>query len=81
MIPHTVGATSGQERLTSRAYLRRDDRLYVFAANLERPGNPARYHNLWTNPDVTIEVGTETFDAISRVLEGDDRADIFSAFV
>lgn len=80
MILHTAGAKSGQERLTPLAYLRRDDRLYVFAANPERSGNPAWYQNLRTNPDVTVEVGAETFDASIRVLEGDERSDVFSAF-
>lgn len=81
MILHTAGAKSGQERLTPLAYLQRDDRLYVFAANPERSANPAWYHNLRTNPDVTIEVGAETFEATTRMLEGEDRADVFSAFV
>lgn len=81
MILHTTGAKSGQERLTPLAYLRRDDRLYVFAANPERSGNPAWYHNLRANPDVTIEVGAETFEASTRMLEGEDRTDVFSSFV
>lgn len=39
--------------------------------------NPARYHNLVANPRVTVEVGTETFEAVARVVEGEERERIF----
>jgi deazaflavin-dependent oxidoreductase (nitroreductase family) len=37
------------------------------------PTNPDWYHNLIANPEVTIEVGTETIPARANILEGAER--------
>ena len=63
LLLHTTGAKSGAERVNPLAYLKRDDTLYVFASFNARPIDPAWYHNLKAHPKVTVEVGTETFEA------------------
>src|SRR6266568_656796 len=37
------------------------------------PTHPGWYHNLVAHPHVTVEVGTETFDAIAVVTAGAER--------
>ena len=36
--------------------------------------NPAWVHNVRTNPNVHVEVGAESYDAVARELSGDERA-------
>ena len=65
----TTGAKSGQRRITPLAYLSEGGHIYVFAGNRGAPTNPGWYHNLVAHPDVTVELGTETFAARATVVE------------
>ena len=65
----TTGAKSGEPRTHSLAYLRDAGHIYVFAGNRGAPTNPAWYHNLVAHPEVTVELGTETFEARATVVE------------
>ena len=83
----TTGAKSGQRRTTPMMYLSDGNRLLVFASKGGAPTNPGWYHNLVTHPDVTVEVGAESFEAKAEVLQGDQRdrlyrkqAELFPAF-
>ena len=69
----TIGAKSGQERLSPLVYTRDGDRYVVAASMGGAPKNPAWFHNLVANPKVTLEVGTEKFEATATVVE--DRAE------
>jgi deazaflavin-dependent oxidoreductase (nitroreductase family) len=51
----------------------------VFASKGGHPTNPDWYHNLVANPDVTIEVGTETVPVKARVAGDGERAPIWEA--
>jgi deazaflavin-dependent oxidoreductase (nitroreductase family) len=53
------------------------ERIVVFASMGGAPRNPAWYHNLRTNPDVTVEYGTDEFDARARITSGAERDDLF----
>ena len=59
-------------------YLPYDDRMFVFASKAGAPKNPDWYHNLVANPDVTVEVGTETFPAKATVVTGKERDEIYA---
>jgi deazaflavin-dependent oxidoreductase (nitroreductase family) len=75
---HTTGARTGQERINPVAYQRLDDeRVAVFASKGGSPTNPAWYHNLWVNPEATVEIGTETFPVTASVAEGQERTRIW----
>jgi deazaflavin-dependent oxidoreductase (nitroreductase family) len=65
----TTGAKSGEPRTRPLAYLSDGGRIYVFAGNRGAPTNPSWYHNLIAHPDVTVELGTETFEARAIVME------------
>ncbi|MEV6880104.1 nitroreductase family deazaflavin-dependent oxidoreductase [Amycolatopsis sp. NPDC051128] len=69
----TIGAKSGAERLSPLVYTRDGDRFVVAASMGGAPNNPAWYHNLVANPKVTVEVGTEKFEATATVIA--DRAE------
>jgi deazaflavin-dependent oxidoreductase (nitroreductase family) len=69
----TTGAKSGERRITPMAYMPDGSRLIVFASAGGAPTHPGWYHNLLANPEVTVEVGAETFAAIAAVTEGSER--------
>ena len=74
----TKGAKTGKTRITPLMYLPDDGRMFVFASKGGAPINPGWYHNLVANPDVTLEVGTETFQAKTAVVIGKERDEIYS---
>ena len=69
----TTGAKSGERRITPMGYIHDGDRLIVIASNGGAPTHPDWYHNLLAHPQVTVEVGTETVDAIAVVTKDSER--------
>lgn len=74
----TTGARSGKRRTTPLVYLPDGDRVVVFASKAGAPTNPDWYRNLVANPDVTVEVGAETYKATAVVTEGEERDELFA---
>jgi len=74
----TTGAKSGRRHTTPTMYLRDGDRLLVFASKGGAPTHPDWYHNLVAHPQVTVEVGTETYDATATVLTGEERDRLYA---
>jgi deazaflavin-dependent oxidoreductase (nitroreductase family) len=74
----TTGAKSGQRRTNPTMYLRDGDRLLVFASKSGAPTNPDWYYNLLAHPEVTVEVGPETYTATATVLSGEERDRLFA---
>jgi deazaflavin-dependent oxidoreductase (nitroreductase family) len=66
----TTGAKSGAQRTTPLVYTRDGDRHVIIASKGGAPTHPAWFLNLRKNPDVTIEVGTEKFDATASIADG-----------
>lgn len=77
----TTGARSGQRRTTPMMCVPDGDRLLVIASNVGAPSHPAWYHNLVAHPQVTVEVGKETYDAIASVTEGAERQQLWTQIV
>lgn len=69
----TTGAKSGKRRTTPLAHTTDGDRLVIIASKGGAPTNPDWYHNLVANPEVTVELGRETFQAQARVADGAER--------
>ena len=69
----TRGAKSGERRTTPMVYMPEGDRLIVFASSGGTPTHPDWYHNLLAHSHVTVEVRTETFDAIAMVTAEEER--------
>lgn len=76
---HTTGAKSGQPRVTPLVYRPIGDDLAIFASAAGADSHPAWFHNLKANPDVTIELGTETLPAVPREADGAERDQIWEA--
>jgi len=78
LLLHHRGAKTGTERINPVAYQRlSDDSVAVFASKGGSPKNPDWYHNVVANPDVTVEVGTETYPARAHVAVGGEREAIW----
>lgn len=75
---HTTGARSGEERITPLVCQRDGNRVFVFASYAGADHHPAWYHNLVANPEVTVEMGTETFAATATPLSGAERDEIYA---
>ncbi len=77
----TTGAKSGQPRVAPLAYSTDGDRLVVLASKGGAPTNPDWYFNLLANPIVTVEVGSERYQARAIVAEGQERERLFAHHV
>jgi deazaflavin-dependent oxidoreductase (nitroreductase family) len=81
LLLHTRGARSGQERINPVAYVKDKDRYVVIASKGGAPTNPDWYYNILKNPLVTIEVGTEKFDARASIVEDPERTRLYNKMV
>jgi deazaflavin-dependent oxidoreductase (nitroreductase family) len=75
----TTGAKSGLPRTAPLVYTMDGDRIVIIASKGGAPTNPDWYHNLVANPEVTVELGTERFQAQARVTEGEERDRLYDA--
>ena len=64
----TTGRKTGHTHTTPVMYLADSDGYCVFASKGGAPEHPAWYLNLVANPRVSVEVGTERFDAQATVV-------------
>ncbi len=79
LLLHHTGAKSGAARINPLAYLDDDGRYVIFASKAGAPSNPDWYHNVKANPNVRIEVGDETFDAVASEATGEERDRLYNA--
>ena len=69
----TIGAKSGKPHMTPMGFTLLNGRILVSAGAGGQPNNPAWYHNLVANPEVTVEMPGRTFQAIATPTEGEER--------
>jgi deazaflavin-dependent oxidoreductase (nitroreductase family) len=79
LLLHTVGAKSGQPRVTPMMYQDIGDGVAVFASKAGAPTHPDWYYNLRANPRVSAEIGTGTAEFAAREAEGAERDRIWEA--
>ncbi len=77
LLLHTRGAKSGLPRLSPTAYTEDGDRLVIIASKGGADTHPDWYYNVVANPNVTIEVGTETYDAVATVEQEPERTRLY----
>lgn len=70
----TIGARSGEPRVSPLAYSIDAGRFVVTASRGGSPRHPAWFHNLVANPIVTIEVDLQTIRSEAHVADGRERA-------
>ena len=78
LLLHTTGAKTGQARVNPMMYLDLDGHRYVFASKAGADTSPDWYWNLVAHPDLTVEAGTETYEAAAVPVTGDDRDRIYA---
>ena len=74
----TTGARSGRPHTTPAVYAEDAGRLIVFASNAGKPTSPAWLHNLRATPTITVERGTERFQATATEVTGSERDRLYS---
>jgi deazaflavin-dependent oxidoreductase (nitroreductase family) len=75
----TTGAKSGKKRTTPVVYTTDGDKVVIIASKGGAPTSPDWFHNLVANPDVTVELPNDTFEARARVPEDPERERLFRA--
>ncbi len=78
LLLHTTGAKSRQPRVTPLACTMDGERLLVFASKGGAPTNPGWYHNIVANPLVTVELGTEQFQAHATIPAEPERTRLYN---
>lgn len=79
LLLHHTGAKSGKGYVTPLVYRRDGEQYVIFASKAGAPSHPAWYHNLKANPDISIEVGTDTLPVRAGEADEPDRARLFAA--
>jgi len=77
LLLHHTGAKSGKSRINPLAYQSDGGRYVIFASKAGAPTNPDWYHNLKAQPNVKIEVGTETIDVLAGEATGEERERLY----
>ncbi|MFH8606889.1 nitroreductase/quinone reductase family protein [Streptomyces sp. NPDC018029] len=77
----TTGAKSGKKHTTPLGFVRDGETLLVIGSNLGGPRHPDWYHNVLAHPTVTVELGTDAFEAIAVPAEGERRDRLFERVV
>jgi deazaflavin-dependent oxidoreductase (nitroreductase family) len=72
----TIGAKSGQPRVSPLSCKRIDGKLLIIAGNGGADVNPSWVYNLRANPSARIEVGTESFTVTARELPSAERHEL-----
>lgn len=73
----TTGRRTGQERKSALIYQRSEEKYLVVASDGGAPNHPSWYLNLLANPDVTVQVGADKFQATARTATADERAKLW----
>ena len=81
LLLHTTGAKSRQPRINPVACIKDGDRLVIIASKGGAPTNPNWYHNLVANPLVSVETGTEEFQARASVAKEPERTHLYNKMV
>lgn len=81
LVVSTIGAKSGLVRSSLVGRVDIDGQLIIVASAMGAPRHPAWYHNIRKNPKVTVETGTETYEAIAAIPPDAQRDKLFEKVV
>jgi len=73
------GAKSGKTYTIPLVYSRDGARYVIIASMAGAPNNPDWFHNVKANPNVTLEIGKEKFQAKATITSGAERERLFNA--
>lgn len=72
------GAKTGRTLTIPLAYTTDGNRCVIIASKAGAPNNPDWYHNLKANPEVTIELGADRFQARATEVTGAERDRLYN---
>jgi deazaflavin-dependent oxidoreductase (nitroreductase family) len=78
LLVHTIWARTSREHITPMRCRPEGNGWYIFASAHGSTRNPDWYHNIVANPEIEIELGTETIPVWARIVTGDERDRIFA---
>jgi deazaflavin-dependent oxidoreductase (nitroreductase family) len=73
----TTGAKTGRSLTKPLAFTRDGDRIVLIASFAGSPHDPAWFVNLVAHPEVTVELGSDRFQARAVVTSGAERQRLF----
>jgi deazaflavin-dependent oxidoreductase (nitroreductase family) len=74
-----TGAKSGRELCSPLVHSNDGEDVIIIASKAGAPEHPNWYHNLVANPSVTVEVGTDKWEATAVLTEGEERTRLYAA--
>lgn len=77
----TTGAKSGQQRVSPLAYQRVDGKMLIIGSYRGADVDPAWVHNLRANSRARVEIGTDSYDVVTRELPPDERESAWAQIV
>lgn len=73
----TIGAKTGAERTNPLVYVEDEGRIIIVASFAGADASPPWFHNLKANPEVTVEIGTEKYQARASIVDEPDRTRLY----
>ncbi|MGY0499711.1 nitroreductase family deazaflavin-dependent oxidoreductase [Nocardia sp. FBN12] len=77
----TTGAKSGRAITNPLVYLPDGDRIVLIASNGGADKHPAWYFNLVADPELTLEVGSETYRGKAELVADPERTALYDRMV
>jgi deazaflavin-dependent oxidoreductase (nitroreductase family) len=78
LLLHTKGAKSGNIRVNPMMYLEEDGKIYVFASYAGADKHPDWFHNIKADDKVSVELGTEKFEATAEPVPLEERDRVYA---
>ena len=76
-----VGRKTGRTRTLPLGYTPTEDGYVIVGSKGGAPKHPAWYLNLVANPEVSVQVGADRFEARARVTDGAEREELWGSLV
>ncbi len=77
LLLHHTGARTGAKRVNPLMYQKVESGYAIFASKGGADTNPDWFHNISSDPEVSIEVGGETLEVRARIAQGAERSEIW----
>jgi len=81
LLLHTIGRKNEDEHINPLAYVRDGDRFVIIASKGGAPMHPDWYYNLTAHPDVTIEVGMQSFQVRAAETQEPERSQLYEKMI
>ena len=81
MLMYSKGAKSGERRRAVLTYSRDGDSYVVTGSAGGAPRDPSWVANVKSDPDVTVEIGKDSFEATASVVEGAEEERLWAQHV